>query len=195
MLIKLSQAHRYKGGTTKHATYPALQKHRYQPGAIIDVDADYFEKYLEPYKFAEPCNLGVNAKDATGALLGKMSIESLRKVAEDVGIDLDALTGTGPNGRVTETDLVNALAEIGQAKAKEATDDEAERRKQLMGYKLKKLGKIAQEAGIYDAIKGTAGGGNLLKQDLVDAIMAWEQAGPADDDGADENGEDNQQEE
>lgn len=194
MLVKLSQAHRYKGGTMKHATYPALNKHRYQPGDIIDVDAEYFEKYLEPYKFAEPCNLGVNAKDATGALLGKLPMGQLRTLAENVGIDLDALNGTGPNGRVTETDLVNALAEIGQAKAKEATDDEAERRKQLGGYKLKKLGKIAQEAGIYDVIKGTAGGGNLLKQDLVDAIMAWEQAGPAED-GADENGEDNQQEE
>ena len=194
MLVKLSQAHRYVGGTTKHATYPALKKHRYQPGDIIDVNAQYFEKFLEPYKFAEPCNLGVDAKDATGALLGKMSIESLRKVAEDVGIDLDTIEGTGPNGRVTADDLVSALAELGKEKAKEATDDEAERRKELGKLTIKELGKIAQEARIYDVIKGTGGGGNIIKQDLVDAILAWEQAGPAETE-ADANGEDNQQEE
>ena len=37
----------------------------------------------------------------------------VRKIAHDLGVDLAALVGTGPQGRVTEEDVRNAAAEAG----------------------------------------------------------------------------------
>ena len=38
----------------------------------------------------------------------------MRKVAQELGVDIDGLTGTGPQGRVTEEDVRNAAAPGGQ---------------------------------------------------------------------------------
>lgn len=187
MLVKLNQAHRFAGETTDHPRFPARSRGRYQPGDVLEMPAEYYERYLEPYGFAEPYNLHVASKDATGALLNNLPVEQLRELAKTAGI-LDDIAGSGPNGRVMAVDLVGALSDYGQRKAQAAGDGAADREEELNELSMKELTAAATEAGIYDAIDGSGRRGKPVKKDLVDALVAWEQAGPVE--GAEENGED-----
>jgi pyruvate/2-oxoglutarate dehydrogenase complex dihydrolipoamide acyltransferase (E2) component len=50
------------------------------------------------------------AKPATPAGSGAKATPLVRKIAQELGVDLDALTGTGPQGRITEQDVRAAAA-------------------------------------------------------------------------------------
>ena len=50
------------------------------------------------------------APAATGSRSGRQITPRARRLAADLGVDLDSLVGTGPGGRVTEDDVTAAAA-------------------------------------------------------------------------------------
>ena len=57
----------------------------------------------------------------------------VRRVAEELGVDLAAVPGTGPQGRITEDDVRNAAS--GAPAGAEAAPTEGERREPLRGVR------------------------------------------------------------
>jgi pyruvate dehydrogenase E2 component (dihydrolipoamide acetyltransferase) len=83
-----------------------------------------------------------------------------RRLARDAGIDADAISGTGPNGRVTEQDVRDAI-EAAKAPA------ETHVRRQVVPAARK----LAADNGIdIESVSGTGPNGRVLVDDVVRAI-------------------------
>ena len=59
----------------------------------------------------------------------------VRKIAQELGVDLDSLTGTGPQGRVTETDVRRASTSRGQTQGQTLSQTPEGRREPLRGVR------------------------------------------------------------
>jgi pyruvate dehydrogenase E2 component (dihydrolipoamide acetyltransferase) len=74
---------------------------------------------------AEPEAEGESKSATSKATSRTFAPPSVRRLARELGVDLDSVEGTGPSGRVTEGD-VRAAAEGGDPEAAESTTDPAE---------------------------------------------------------------------
>jgi pyruvate dehydrogenase E2 component (dihydrolipoamide acetyltransferase) len=92
-----------------------------------------------------------------------------RRLAKERGVDLAALAGSGPGGRIVESDVL-AVASAVPAAALDERD-----------IKASPLARrLAQEMGVnLAAVKGTGPGGRIVKEDVEAAAAAPKRAAPA----------------
>ncbi len=96
-----------------------------------------------------------------------------RRLAHERGIDLGAITATGPEGRVTESDVQNYRPPAAAAPAGAAEETSGD----VVASPLAK--KLAEQLGVdIRTVKGTGPGGRVTKED-VEASAATVKAAPA----------------
>ena len=168
MIIKFLNAHSYRGPRTDHPKYPAIPRRRFVPGDIADVPVEYFEKCLEPYRFAQVHNAVAVAAGAAAALMEDMSVEQLRSLIEKHDLE-DKVEGSGEGGRALKEDLIATLSthftEEGSTAADEgAIPDDAK----LARMRVDDLVALSETRKI--KIQGTGRDGKVLKTDLISAL-------------------------
>ncbi|MBM4385905.1 MAG: 2-oxo acid dehydrogenase subunit E2, partial [Deltaproteobacteria bacterium] len=91
-----------------------------------------------------------------------------RRLAKERGVDLAALAGSGPAGRIVEADVLAVASEApAAAEARDIKASPLARR-------------LAQELGVdLAAVKGTGPGGRIVKEDIEAAADAPKRAAPA----------------
>ncbi len=72
---------------------------------------------------ADDGSAGDEDAPATGDTARVAATPAVRKLAKDLGVDLAAVTATGPSGRVTDDDVRAAAAQIGRADAAQAASE------------------------------------------------------------------------
>ncbi len=168
MIVKFTQAHRYRGPRTDHPTYPAQPRRVYMPGDIVDIPADYFEKRLEPYPFAHVHNAAAAAEGAAAALMDDMEVEVLRTLIDKYDLE-DKVEGSGPGGRAMKEDLVLVLERHYKAVGRSAADkDPIPDDANLARLRVDDLVLLCESRGIEATGSGNAG--KVLKADLVEAL-------------------------
>ncbi len=168
MIVKFLNAHQYRGPRTDHPAHPAVPRQRYLPGDLVDLPAEYFERYLEPYPFAVVHNAAAAADGAAAAVLEDMTIERLRELVEKYELE-DEVEGSGENGRFLKQDLIVVLNKHYKSVGRSAADedripDEAE----LARMRLDELTTLCEARGI--EVTGTGHDGKVLKRDMVEAL-------------------------
>jgi pyruvate/2-oxoglutarate dehydrogenase complex dihydrolipoamide acyltransferase (E2) component len=89
-----------------------------------------------------------------------------RRLAQKKGVDFSAIRGSGPDGRITETDVLRALETIKKTRITEATPDVE--KSFLISSTARKM---AEDHGIDLAdLKGTGPGGRIVAADVQSAI-------------------------
>lgn len=107
------------------------------------------------------------ASEAAGSHYdGRLKVSPIaRRLATERGIDLTALQGTGPGGRIVEADVLAAEIDAGPAAAPGAED--SVQRSSPMARK------VARELGVdLDTVQGTGPGGRITKDDVEAAASA-----------------------
>jgi pyruvate dehydrogenase E2 component (dihydrolipoamide acetyltransferase) len=91
--------------------------------AAADVDDTAIDVFIENFAGAD-AGAGAEekvdvpaSKKAGGGDAATRSSPSVRKLAEELGVDLNSVTGTGRRGRITEDDVREAVSESGNAPA------------------------------------------------------------------------------
>jgi pyruvate dehydrogenase E2 component (dihydrolipoamide acetyltransferase) len=97
-----------------------------------------------------------------------------RKLAEEHGIDAATVRGTGPGGRITKDDILQAVEAAKATVSAELTRAPGER------LKISPVArKLAEEHGIDAAtVRGTGPGGRITKDDILQAVEAAKAAPP-----------------
>jgi len=91
-----------------------------------------------------------------------------RKLAEQKGIDLSTIEGSGPGGRIVEEDVLRAAGAMGGAEVAEAVPSAGAEKMVRISPVARKM---AEESGINPAaIKGTGTSGRIIKEDVIQAI-------------------------
>jgi pyruvate/2-oxoglutarate dehydrogenase complex dihydrolipoamide acyltransferase (E2) component len=168
VIVKFLNAHQYRGLRTDHPVHPARPRHNYQVGDLADIPADYYERHLAPYPFAQVYNAVAAAEGAAAALMEDMPIEQLRELIEKHGLD-DKIEGSGPDGRALREDLVVVLdahyKSTGRTKADEADipEDDA-----LARLRVDDLVALCETHKV--EVDGTGHGGKVLKADMIEAL-------------------------
>jgi pyruvate dehydrogenase E2 component (dihydrolipoamide acetyltransferase) len=95
-----------------------------------------------------------------------------RKLAQERGLDPAAITGSGPGGRITKEDVLQAA----EAAAAPSTVPPSGERVKISPIARK----LAQEHGIDTAtVAGTGPGGRITKEDILQSVEASHQTAPA----------------
>ena len=85
------------------------------------------------------------------------SSPAARRLAGQLGVDIESLSGTGPGGRIVEADIRAASSGAGSSEARTRASPSARR--------------IAREKGVdITAISGSGPGGRIVKQDVEQAV-------------------------
>ena len=111
-----------------------------------------------------------------------------RRLAEQAGLDIGALEGTGPGGRVTSGDVERALALIqeegaGQPSGAELQDVTTRAKRTVKASPRAR--RLAEEAGLNLAkVQGTGKGGRVMASD-VERVLETAPVGPAREDAPD----------
>ncbi|HVL90036.1 MAG TPA: dihydrolipoamide acetyltransferase family protein [Actinomycetota bacterium] len=79
-----------------------------EPAAEEPEEPDATEAEEEPEPEPEPAKAPAPAAKKSGATVRALATPPVRKLAKDLGIDIDELGGTGPGGRVTREDVMAA---------------------------------------------------------------------------------------
>jgi pyruvate dehydrogenase E2 component (dihydrolipoamide acetyltransferase) len=88
-----------------------------------------------------------------------------RRVARELGVDLNSLNGTGPEGRIVERD-VRAVTSPSQAPTAASAADE-----RIVASPLAR--KLAAEHGVdLSALRGSGPGGRIVERDVLAAVAA-----------------------
>ena len=168
MIIKVLNAPQYRGPRTDHPVHRARTRRIYQVGDLADIPADYYERHLAPYKFAQVHNAVAAAEGAAAAVMEDMETSDLRTLIEKHGLD-DKVEGSGPGGRALREDLVIVLdahyKSAGRTKADEADipEDDA-----LARLRVDDLVALCETHKV--EVDGTGHGGKVLKADMVEAL-------------------------
>jgi pyruvate dehydrogenase E2 component (dihydrolipoamide acetyltransferase) len=132
-------------------------------GEIVAVIGAPGEDPPRPEPVAAPSPVARRRRPRPGSGTGQQVTPVARRLARDHGIDLDTLTGTGPNGRVNEQDVRDAIA------ARDAAPRGARPGARIQVVPQARM--LARQEGIDLAdVTGTAPGGRILVADLEEAI-------------------------
>ncbi len=168
MIVKFLNAHQYRGERTDHPVHPAIPRHRYLPGDLVDVPADYFERFLEPYPFAVVHNAAAAAEGAAAAVLDEMPIEQLRQLVEKFELG-EEVVGTGESGRALKGDLVAVLNKHFKSVGRTVADeDRIPDDATLARMRVDELTTLCEARGI--EVTGTGHDGKVLKRDMVEVL-------------------------
>jgi pyruvate dehydrogenase E2 component (dihydrolipoamide acetyltransferase) len=100
--------------------------------------------------------------------------------ARELGVELDLLTGSGPNGRIVEDDVLQAATgRVGQVEQVVAVEqlEQLEQPERVLTTPLAR--RLALEHGVsIDAVRGTGPGGRITQEDVLRTAAAA-QAAPA----------------
>ncbi|MEQ8861203.1 MAG: 2-oxo acid dehydrogenase subunit E2 [Pseudomonadales bacterium] len=97
------------------------------------------------------------ARPAAGAHGRQLSSPAARRLAGELGVDISALTGSGPGGRIVEADVRAAEAGAGQRPPPSSPIAR----------------KLARELGVdLDAVRGSGPGGRITKEDVEAAARS-----------------------
>jgi pyruvate dehydrogenase E2 component (dihydrolipoamide acetyltransferase) len=94
-----------------------------------------------------------------------------RRLAEEAGLDIEAIEGTGPGGRVTRKDVERALASKPQGEAAAAPAPPAPAKAKTKVKASPKARRLAEEAGLdLASVEGTGKGGRVMEADVQRAL-------------------------
>lgn len=139
-----------------------------KPGEEIDLDKFLAEEKKEE-KVVDVSEIRRKLRERETSATGKIKASGrARRLATEKGIDLAAIKGTGPGGRIVEEDVIRISKETGKAEVSEAAFAEEEKKQVRVSPVARK---IAEESGIQLAtIKGTGPAGRILKADVFQAV-------------------------
>lgn len=99
-----------------------------------------------------------------------------RRLAREAGLDLRAIAGSGPGGRIVEADVLAARAQAAARVTRPASTPSA--RPEVLASPLAR--RLAEQLGIDLAhLRGTGPGGRITREDVEQAAAARAQARPA----------------
>lgn len=174
MIIKFLNAHSYRGPRTDHPQHPASPRKVYQVGDIVDVPVDYFERHLEPYRFAQVHNAVAAAQGAAAAIMDEMPIEQLRALIDKHNLD-DQIEGSGPGGRAMREDLVAVLDTHFKTVGRSVADqDDIPEDDALARLRVAELVALCEEHKV--EVNGSGRGGTVLKRDMIEALSERRQS-------------------
>ncbi|OZA94327.1 MAG: pyruvate dehydrogenase complex dihydrolipoamide acetyltransferase [Erythrobacter sp. 34-65-8] len=138
---------------------------------------------------AAPSEVAAPAPAAAPASAGPAATPSARKLAEEKGVDLASITGTGPGGKITKEDVEGAPASSSGAPAQAAASGVSAQPTaapasagahsdgaRVIASPLAK--RIAAQEGIdLSTLKGSGPNGRIVKADLAEAVRVPAQAG------------------
>ncbi len=169
MIVKFLNAHQYRGPRTDHPVHPAQPRHIYQVGNLADIPADYYERHLAPYKFAQVHNAVAVAEGAAAAIMDDMETEDLRTLIEKHGLG-DKVEGSGPGGRALREDLVVVLDAHYKSSSRTAADEaDIPEDADLARLRVDDLVELCEMHKI--EVRGTGHDGKVLKADMVEALV------------------------
>ena len=127
------------------------------PDEKVDVSAFLGEERPEE-KGVDVSDIRKRLAKKEAADTGKIKISGrARKLAEEKGVDISTLEGTGPNGRIVEKDVLQA----------------AERGEEAPVKTSPLARKMAEDLGVnVDELQGTGPGGRIVKEDVLNAAQA-----------------------
>lgn len=119
---------------------------------------------------------GQSVSSSTGDVL---ALPKVRKLAREKGVDISEVTGAGPEGRVTETDVKTATGDVektGSAEVEEVQEETAEASSVSTPEDVKAtpaVRKLAREKEVeIGKIEGSGRGGKITRDDVLDAAEA-----------------------
>lgn len=168
MIVKFLNAHMYRGPRTDHPEHPASPRKTYYPGDIADIPVEYFERHLEPYKFAQVHNAVAAAEGAAAAIMDDMDVKQLRDLVEkhDLG---DKVEASGPGGRALREDFVAVLDAHYKSTGRTAADEGGiPEDDELARMRVDDLVALCETHGV--EVVGTGRDSKVLKRDLIEAL-------------------------